>query len=116
MGPILQLADFNQGRYLKRSTVTNETCPFQLCGENLHNSEYRMHTPDVCDALDVHSLGGIFFYLMSGASHPSKPKNKTQLLSLPSDEDLAKIKERLRHPAYLALKEVMVQCWTFNAT
>jgi hypothetical protein len=73
--PIVQIQDFNRGRFLTRSVTTGTTCPFQICGIQHIGSVYRApeeyeNCANQTDTIDVYSLGGVFYYLLSGGNHP----------------------------------------------
>ncbi len=73
--PILQIQDFNRGRYLTRSTVDDATCPFRMCDITHKGSTYRspeeyMDCADQSDGIDVYALGGVFYYLLSDGRRP----------------------------------------------
>ncbi len=71
--PILQIQDFNRGRYLGRSRADGRTCTFRICGvEEFWNfrspEEYsglNSFEDDACvgqdDKIDVWALGGVFY-------------------------------------------------------
>ena len=113
--PILQINDFNQGRFLTRSITTNETCPFRSCSKNLRGNRY--HTPerfqgcvDQNEGIDSFSLGGVFFNLLTNGFDPYydhrnyyTPIKKGELPHIPRRLDLD-------HPAYDALIDVMYRC------
>ncbi|KAL7547455.1 hypothetical protein ACHAWF_010752 [Thalassiosira exigua] len=113
--PILQINDFNQGRFLLQSLVTKRTCPFRSCTKNLRGN--RWHTPerfqdcvDQNELVDTFSLGDVFFFLLTNGGVPySEIRSYEKLIKagklpkIPDDLDLD-------HPAYDALKEVMAKC------
>ena len=76
--PLLQIQDFNRGRYLTRSIAeggNNATCPFRICGIHHRGSTYRspeeyMDCADQADTIDVYALGGVFYYLLSDGRRP----------------------------------------------
>lgn len=170
--PIVQLQDFNRGRYLGRHRTTGNTCGFQICNiDNFWNfrspEEYSGLTSngnEKCmnqdDKIDTWALGAVFYFLLSDGripfyyimdnDHHSRNNNNNnndftvvmkmildgitsklpeELLSLSDDDDeeedvmiindmMRKInlslKERSKHPAYVALKDVMLACWEYN--
>ena len=172
--PIVQLQDFNRGRYLGRNRTTPyKTCGFQICNiDNFWNfrspEEYSGLTSngnENCmyqdDKIDTWALGAVFYFLLSDGRipfyyimdndhHHSRKKNNSnnndftvvmkmildgitsklpeELLSLSDDEeeedvmimnDMKRIlnlslKARSKHPAYVALKDVMLACWEYN--
>lgn len=138
--PILQLNDFNRGQFLTRSRRNNETCPFFVCGVTHKGSRYRSpeeysDCAEQRDSIDVYSLGGVFYFLLSDGMKPwyyiksfdsaVKEIQKGRQSSLPpadayeeafGENFVAYVKERSSHPAFLALKEVMEKCWAFNPT
>ena len=92
-----------------------------------------MDCADQTDAIDVFSLGGVFFFLLSDGEKPyfhvpSFDKAVQRILKgklprLPTIEEyeddygedvIPFVKERAKHPAFLALKEVMVKCWALK--
>jgi len=122
--PILQINDFNQGRFLTRSITqkkgkinnnTNENCPFRSCSKNVRGNRY--HTPerflgcvDQDERIDTFSLGSVFFYLLTNGFHPhydvhsyDKAIKTAKVPHVPNRLDLD-------HPAYDALREVMERC------
>jgi len=135
--PIMQINDFNRGKFLTRSIKDNETCPFQMCHVKHKGSLYRspeeyMKCADQTDGIDVFSLGGIFYYILSDGQKPwyyirSYDEGVKLILNgeqprLPNVEEykrdgersVAQVKERSKHPAFIALKEVMSKCWAFK--
>ena len=86
--PILQIQDFNRGRYQTRrydnATITAITCPFRTCNVRHWGSTYRSPEEyvvpswdgkggdcgDQTEAIDVYALGGVFYYLLSGGRKP----------------------------------------------
>ncbi|KAL9180863.1 hypothetical protein ACHAXT_011316 [Thalassiosira profunda] len=135
--PVMQLNDFNRGKFLTRSKKTNATCPFQMCHVHHKGSLYRspeeyMDCADQADTIDVYSLGGVFYYLMSDGKKPwyyvsSYKKGVARILDgeqprLPNLEEyesygekaMARIRERSKHPAFVALQEVTAKCWAFE--
>ena len=73
--PIVQIQDFNRGRFLTRSVTTGTTCPFRICGIQHRGSVYRApeeyeNCANQTDTIDVYSLGGVFYYLLSGGMNP----------------------------------------------
>ena len=91
-----------------------------------------MECADQSDKIDVYSLGGVFYYLMSDGRKPwyyvkfntaQKAILNGEHSELPDkddysgkhDEDSAKfLMKRMDHPAMVALKEVMTRCWAFK--
>mmetsp|Transcript_33219 Transcript_33219/g.70782 ORF Transcript_33219/g.70782 Transcript_33219/m.70782 type:complete len:293 (+) Transcript_33219:350-1228(+) len=135
--PAMQLNDFNRGNFLTRSVVTNETCPFRMCHVHHKGSLYRspeeyMECADQSDAIDVYSLGGIFYYVMSDGEKPwyyvgNYKKAVEKILRgerprLPNareyekygERTMRRVRERSRQPAFVALKKVMTKCWAFE--
>jgi len=117
--PILQINDFNQGRFLTRSVITNETCPFRSCTKNQRGNRY--HTPerfmncvDQNDAIDTFSLGGVFFFLLTNGFDPYYDVRSYN--NAIKDGEIPHIPKRLDldHPAYDALRDVMIKCMAFN--
>ena len=134
--PLLQLNDFNRCRFLYRSP-NNITCPFRICGVKHKGSTYRspeeyMDCADQKDSIDVFSLGGVFFHLLSDGLSPyyeisefdSSVKRilKGKLPQLPGtdhykkygDEAVDFIRKRANHPAYIVLQKIMHDCWKFE--
>jgi len=124
--PLLQINDFNQGRFLTRSLLTNVTCPFRSCSKNHRGNRY--HTPerfsptcvDQDERIDTFALGGVFFFLLTDGLDPYVDKrNYADAIkrgeipnvprSLQDGDDNGK-----RHPAYAALEEVMERCMAFK--
>lgn len=121
--PVLQINDFNRGKFLTRSVKDNETCPFQMCNVHHKGSLYRspeeyMKCADQSDTVDVFSLGGVFFYLLSDGEKPwyyirnydeaveqilkgKKPRlPKIEEYSSYGDDVVTKLRERSNHPAF----------------
>jgi serine/threonine protein kinase len=134
--PLLQISDFNRCRLLRRSQK-NETCPFRICGIKHKGSTYRspeeyMDCADQNDAIDIYSLGGVFFFLLSDGLDPYYQISTMdsvvekviagQLPRLPPLQEyeefgvktVAAVKERANHPAFLALQRIMMQCWSYK--
>ncbi len=138
--PLLQLNDFNRGRYIKRSVSNKEPCPFQMCGIHHKGSTYRspeeyVDCADQSAAIDVFSLGSVFFFLMSNGLKPyfhysSYEKVVKDILrgKLPELPDASDYKEylyfndkkadfamkRSEHPLFIALQDVMKKCRSFK--
>jgi serine/threonine protein kinase len=155
--PLLQIQDFNRGRYLTRSIAeggNNATCPFRMCGIRHRGSTYRspeeyMDCADQADTIDVYALGGVFYYLLSDGRRPwyyvdDYDTAVERILGgetsrLPDDlllaeqeeerddggdiaagngeereEEAARRRERSTHPAFVALREVMMKCWEYK--
>jgi len=132
--PLLQLSDFNRGGFLTRSIDTNSTCQFRMCNVKHKGSLYRSpeeyrDCADQDEKIDVFSLGGVFFFLLSdgmkpyydSSSYESAVKKilKGKLPHLPKLEEYEnevaeQVRERSHHPAYRALKEVMLKCWAYE--
>ena len=138
--PIMQLNDFNRGKFLTRNK-DNETCPFTMCHVHHKGSTYRapeeyMECAEQADTIDVFSLGGVFFYLLSDGEKPwyhlhseglgyndavkgilngEKPRlpNSDEYRS-DGEKIVQFVKERSKHPAFVALKEIMTKCWAFK--
>ncbi|KAL9184036.1 hypothetical protein ACHAXT_002122 [Thalassiosira profunda] len=116
--PILQINDFNQGRFLTRNE-TGHVCPYKTCSKNLRGNRY--HHPerfigcvDENDRVDVYSLGSVFFFLLSGGKDPFfdsrsyfRPIKAGELPSFPGGLDLT-------DPAYVELRSVMSKCMSFK--
>lgn len=133
--PLLQLNDFNRCRILYRSN-SKETCPFRICGVKHKGSTYRspeeyMECADQSDAIDVFSLGGVIFFLLSDGLEPYFGMDfdkavdrilKGKLPRLPSieyynsfgDGVAANAKRRAKHPAFKALQHILLSCWRFD--
>ena len=137
--PLLQLNDFNRCRLLERSK-DGETCPFRMCDIKHKGSTYRspeeyMDCADQKDSIDVYSLGGIFFFLLSDGMNPYFDIGdfdrtverilKGKLPRLPSvlhykdylkmgDEGAAFVAKRAKHPAFIALQQIMLSCWKYE--
>lgn len=123
--PIIQINDFNQGRFLTRSVTTNENCPFRVCNNNNRGGRY--HSPekfydcaDQNDRVDTFSLGGVFYYLLSGGKDPyyynrgqkydiSIRNGDLPLIALHKFEGSV-----TSHPAFIALKNIMYDCMAFK--
>ena len=118
--PILQINDFNQGRFLRRSIKNNQTCPFRVCGKNSRGGRYHyperfLECVDQNDAIDTFSLGGIFYFLLSNGKDPyynlrSSFNRAIKAGELPLLPENAMKERELNHPAYIALKEIMIKC------
>ena len=118
-----------------RSVESNETCPFQMCHiKNRTKIPWRSPEESInCSnrtdgATDVFSLGSIFFFLLSDGRKPwyhmgtySEVINlilKGEQPRLPNiaeysefgNETIAQVTHRLKHPAFIALKEIMAKC------
>eukprot|EP00804_Cyclotella_cryptica_P030664 CCRYP_018627-RA/>CCRYP_018627-RA protein AED:0.28 eAED:0.28 QI:0/-1/0/1/-1/1/1/0/472 len=134
--PLLQISDFNRCRFLERSR-NNETCPFRICGIKHKGSTYRspeeyLECADQNDAIDIFSLGGVLFYLLSDGLEPYheistfdsvvKKVLAGQLPRLPPLQKYEKfgvktaafVEKRANHPAFLALRQIMLQCWAYK--
>ena len=158
--PILQIQDFNRGRYLTRSIVEDgdhndddidTTCPFRMCGIKHRASTYRspeeyMDCADQSYTIDVYALGGVFYYLLSDGRRPwyyvedydlaverilggEKSSLPNEIPEEEEEEELGEgviagdeefevdapsRRERSRHPALAALREIMMKCWEFK--
>lgn len=136
--PIMQINDFNRGKFLTKSIAkNNETCPFQMCHVHHKGSLYRspeeyMDCADQSDGIDVYSLGGVFYYILSDGEKPwyYTKSYKTgvdailrgEMPRLPGVEEYrsygkeisGKFRERSKHPAFAALRDVMRRCWAFE--
>ena len=143
--PIMQINDFNRGKFLTRSIQTKNTCPFHMCNVHHKGSTYR--APEELlrcsdddesvaaqdDTIDVYSLGGVFFYLLSDGKKPyyhigsydkaaklilsgEKPRlpDVTKEYSSYDDEIVEMVKRRSKHPLFIALKGIMIKCWAFK--
>jgi hypothetical protein len=136
--PVLQINDFNRGKYVTRSS-DNEECAFQWCGIKHKGSTYRspeeyVDCGDQTSAIDVFSLGGVFFYILTNGLRPyfhtsfsNAVKNIThgEIPKLPDHDDYKKylrfydeeidfVTKRAKHPLLVALQDVMKRCWSFN--
>ena len=132
----LQINDFNRGQFLTRS-ADNETCPFRMCNVHHKGSLYRspeeyMKCADQSDLIDVFALGGVFYYLLSDGEKPwyyvrsydegverwlngEKPRlPKTKKYQGYGERVFSIVQTRSKHPAFLAVKEVMVKCWALK--
>ncbi|KAL7531913.1 hypothetical protein ACHAXR_004305 [Thalassiosira sp. AJA248-18] len=119
--PILQINDFNQGRFLTRSIKDKEICPFRSWGCSKNQRGNRYHTPerfmgcvDQNDAIDVYSLGGVFYFLLTNGLIPfndvrsyDKAIKRGDLPRIPKGLDLD-------HSAYDALIDVMNKCMAYK--
>lgn len=137
--PVMQLNDFNRGKFLTRDANDgNATCPFTMCHVKHKGSTYRSpeeykKCADQNDRIDVYSLGGVFFYLLSDGKKPwyhvpNYDKAVRMILDgekprLPRIEEYERkydrealpfLEERSKHPAFVALREVMRECWAFE--
>jgi serine/threonine protein kinase len=85
-------------------------------------------------AIDVFSLGGVFYFLLSNGLHPyfqSSYDNAVRdilqgkLPKLPDDADYRRylnfsdkqidfVIMRSKHPLFVALQDVMKKCWSFD--
>jgi hypothetical protein len=133
--PILQINDFNRCRLLYRSK-NNNTCPFRICGVKHKGSTYRspeeyMDCADQNDSIDVFSLGGVYFYILSDGLDPYfemdfdtaiKRILSGKLPQLPPIRHYEKlgenaidfVKKRANHPAFRALQRIIQNCWRFK--
>lgn len=133
--PLLQINDFNRCRFLQRDK-NNETCPFRMCGIKHKGSTYRspeeyQKCADQKDSIDVFSIGGVFYYLLSDGSDPYyyrkfdsavkqiiagklPPLPPLQNYEKRGAETVAFVEKRNKHPAFIALQEIMLRCWSFN--
>ena len=138
--PLLQLNDFNMGRYIKHSVTKNKKpCAFQMCGIHHKSSTYRspeeyMDCADQSAAIDVFSLGSVFFFLLSNGLKPyyQTPYKKAVknildgvLPELPDRNDFKKrfnvsdelinfMVKRIEHPLFVALQDVMNRCMSLD--
>ncbi|KAL3807246.1 hypothetical protein ACHAXA_007979 [Cyclostephanos tholiformis] len=112
-------------------------------GSTYRSPEEYMDCADQLDTIDVYALGGVFYYLLSGGRRPWYYVEDYDLAierilggeksALPDDIlDEEKLdegaitgveefevnapsrRERSRHPALVALREVMMKCWEFK--
>ena len=134
--PVMQLNDFNRGKFLTQKK-NNDTCPFTMCNVHHKGSTYRapeeyMDCAPQADTIDVFSLGGVFYYLLADGEKPwyhlrsykeitgnilkgEKPRLPSLEEYSDYDEDIiSHVTKRSKHPAYLALKEIMLKCWAFK--
>lgn len=138
--PLLQLNDFNRGRYIKRSVSNKEPCPFQMCGIHHKGSTYRspeeyIDCADQSAAIDVFSLGSVFFFLLSNGLKPyfeyssyHQAVKDILLDKMPELPDASDYKEylyfndkeadfamkRSKHPLFIALQDIMKKCRSFK--
>jgi hypothetical protein len=137
--PLLQLNDFNRGEILKRSVKNKEPCAFQKCGVHHKGSTYRspeeyMDCADQSAAIDVFSLGNVFFFMLANGLKPyfqhsydhavrdilqgilpELPDDNDYLRYLHfSDEQIDFVIKRSNHPLFVALQDVMKKCWSFD--
>jgi hypothetical protein len=137
--PLLQLNDFNRGRYIKRSVSNKVPCAFRMCGVRHKGSTYRSpeeyeDCADQSAAIDVYSLGGVFYFILSNGLKPYFQSSFDDAVSdildgrlpeLPDDSDYKEYLyyssekvdfaiKRSEHPLYIALQDVMKQCWSFK--
>ena len=69
--PAVMINDFNRGRLLGYDPGRGRACPFRLCGIKHNGSTYRspeeyMDCADQDDRIDVYSLGGIIYFIVTG--------------------------------------------------
>lgn len=121
--PILQINDFNRGRFLQWDNHNN-TCPFILEGCQKNTRGGRYHAPDrfigcmdVNERIDTFTLGGVFFFLLSDGEAPfyntrdfSTHIKKGELPWLPKEA----AKASGDHPAFEALSEMVFRCRAFR--
>lgn len=114
--PILQINDFNRGRFLHWDT-NNNTCTFQFDGCDKNTRGSRWHGPDrfigctdVNEKVDTFTLGGVFFFLLSDGETPFEDTRhfgdfikEGQMPSLPKSA----VSD---HPAFDALSEMVARC------
>ena len=117
--PILQINDFNRGRFLHWDNYNN-TCSFQLQGCDKNTRGSRWHAPDrfigctdVNERIDTFALGGIFFFLLSDGEAPFY--NTRDYEDLIKEGQMPWVpKEALvaagDHPAFEVLSEMVVRC------
>ena len=139
--PIMQLNDFNRGKFLTRNK-DSETCSFTMCGVHHKGSTYRapeeymdckkdgIENAQQDDRIDVFSLGGVFYYLLSDGEKPwyhlrsydkavkewlngEKPRLPT-INEYSGEKTIAFVEKRSNHPAFVALKGIMRKCWAFK--
>mmetsp|Transcript_24505 Transcript_24505/g.48928 ORF Transcript_24505/g.48928 Transcript_24505/m.48928 type:complete len:617 (-) Transcript_24505:14-1864(-) len=117
--PVLQINDFNRGRFLHWDNQNN-TCPFQFDGCDKNTRGSRWHAPDrfigcidVNERIDTFALGGIFFFLLSDGEPPfyntrnfGDQIKKGEMPSVPKEA----ADHSGDHPAYDALSEMVVRC------
>lgn len=121
--PILQINDFNRGRFLLWDKQNN-TCPFQFDGCDKNTRGSRWHAPDrfigcidVNEKVDTFTLGGIFFFLLSDGEAPFSETRSFdhrikdgEMPPLPISVAAA----NSGHPAFEALSEMVVRCRAFE--
>jgi len=90
-----------------------------------------MDCADQDDAIDVFALGGVFYFLLSDGEKPwyylhnydkavklwlkgEKPRLPAIDEHASNNKNLIVAKERSKHPAFVALAEVMMKCWAFK--
>ena len=137
--PLLQLNDFNRGKYIKRSVSNKEPCAFRMCDVHHKGSTYRspeeyMDCADQSAAIDVFSLGSVFFFLLSNGLKPYFQRSfdsavegilHGRLPKLPDANDCKKYlyysedkaefaSNRSKQPLFVALQDVMKKCWSFK--
>lgn len=114
--PILQINDFNRGRFLHWDT-NNNTCTFHFDGCDKNTRGSRWHAPDrfigcidVNEKVDTFTLGGVFFFLLSDGETPFEDTRhfgdfikEGKLPSLPKSA----VSD---HPAFDALSEMTARC------
>jgi len=117
--PILQINDFNRGRFLHWDKHNN-TCPFQFDGCDKNTRGSRWHAPDrfigcmdVNERIDTFALGGIFFFLLSDGEAPFyNTRNFGDLIKggeMPGVPKEAAVASG-DHPAFEVLSEMVVRC------
>ncbi|KAL3826351.1 hypothetical protein ACHAXA_003675 [Cyclostephanos tholiformis] len=118
-------------------------CNVKHRGSTYRSPEEYMDCADQLDTIDVYALGGVFYYLLSGGRRPWYYIEDYDLAikrilggeksALPDDildeerldegaitgveefeVNASSRRERSRHPALVALREVMMKCWEFK--
>ena len=117
--PILQINDFNRGRFLQWDNH-NDTCPFHFDGCNKNTRGGRWHAPDrfigcvdVNEKIDTFTLGGIFFFLLTDGEAPfyhvrnfGDHIKAGEMPSIPKE-----VADSIGdHPAFEALSEMVARC------
>jgi serine/threonine protein kinase len=118
--PILQINDFNRGRFLQWDEKNN-TCSFQFSGCKKNTRGSRWHAPDrfigcmdVNEKIDTFTLGGVFFFLLSDGQAPFF--NTRQFDYHIKEGELPPLPRSSisDHPAFEALSEITARCRAFR--